>query len=62
MSLFGFGFHETMRGTYHFLDRPLEERAIELSIAVEGNGLRQFFRSRTAGIRLVPGLGRADER
>lgn len=48
--MFGFRFHETMRGTYHFLDKPLDERAIAFSIAVETRGLRDFVSTRTAEI------------
>jgi hypothetical protein len=48
--MFGFRFRETMRGMYHFLDRPLEERGIEFTIAVESRGLRDFARTRTAAI------------
>jgi hypothetical protein len=50
MSMFGFRFRETMRGTYHFLDRPLDERGIEFTIAVVGSGLRNFAKTRTAAI------------
>jgi hypothetical protein len=48
--MFGFRFRETMRGTYHFLDKPLIERAIEFTIGVESRGLRDFARTRTAKI------------
>ena len=48
--MFGFRFKETMRGTFHLLDTPLDERAIEFSIEVDAKGLRRFMKERVARI------------
>jgi hypothetical protein len=49
MSL-GFSFEETMSGTYHLLEAPLEERTIRFSIGARVKGMRQFLRDRNARI------------
>lgn len=42
----GFLFRETMSGSYHLLDSPTEERAIEFTIAVKARDLRRFARDK----------------
>ena len=34
--MFGFRYRETMRGTYHLLSAPLDDRAMELADALTG--------------------------
>jgi hypothetical protein len=46
----GFSFRETMSGTYHRLDAPLEERAIAFTIGARVSGLKQFLRDKVAHI------------
>lgn len=43
----GFRFRETMRGTFHRLDTPAEDRAIEIALAVEAEDVRRFARDKT---------------
>jgi hypothetical protein len=50
MGLLGFTFHETMSGTFHRLDAPFEDRAIEFTIDAKVDGLRRFVRDKTARI------------
>jgi hypothetical protein len=48
--MIGFQFRETMRGTYHMLDAPLDDRAIEFTIGAKVDGIRQFVKDKTATI------------
>jgi len=48
--MLGFRFRETMRGAYHLLASPLEERAMEFTIAVRTKGFRRFLREQVAEI------------
>jgi hypothetical protein len=43
----GFRFRETMRGTFHRLDEPAHDRAIEIALAVEADDVRRFARDKT---------------
>jgi hypothetical protein len=57
----GFLFRETMSGSYHLLDSPTEERAIEFTIAVRARDLRKFAKDkewRIEGDIEVEGLAR----
>lgn len=49
----GFRFEETMRGRYHLLERPEQERAMEFSIEARVDNLRRFALDPTARIRGV---------
>jgi len=46
----GFAFRETMSGSYHRLDRPAEDHAIEFTISANVDSLRRFVRDRVARI------------
>lgn len=46
----GFAFRETMSGSYHRLDRPTEDHAIEFTISAHVESLRRFVRDRIARI------------
>ena len=46
----GFGFEETMSGTWHLLASPLQDRAITFSIGARVLGIRQFLSDRNARI------------
>jgi len=48
--MLGFRFRETMRGTYHFLDSPLEERAMEFTLVARTKGFRRFLREQVAEV------------
>lgn len=48
--MFGFRYRETMRGTYHRFDAPLDDRAMEFTIEVRTKGIRSFLRDRVAEI------------
>jgi hypothetical protein len=43
----GFKFRETMRGTFHRLDSPATDHAIEIALAVEAEDVRRFARDKT---------------
>jgi hypothetical protein len=47
----GFRFKETMRGSFHRLDAPAEDHAIEIALTVETSDVRQFARDKTWTIR-----------
>ncbi len=47
----GFRFAETMRGSYHLLADPTDERAMEFTIEASVRGLRRFSRDLNAAIR-----------
>ncbi len=51
--MIGFGFAETMRGSYYRLDAPTEERAIEFTLRVTVNGIRKFAKDQMARIEGV---------
>ncbi len=42
----GFELRESFSGSYYLLDRPLEDHAIELALALGVDGLRRFARDR----------------
>jgi hypothetical protein len=46
----GFQFRETMTGTYHLIDAPLDERAITFTIGAKVDGLRKFVKDKLATI------------
>ncbi|CAN5266368.1 hypothetical protein BH09MYX1_BH09MYX1_22880 [soil metagenome] len=46
----GLRFHETLRGGFHFLDAPTDERAIDVDLDIHIDGLRRFAKERTAAI------------
>jgi hypothetical protein len=46
----GFQFKETMRGSYHLLADPADERAIEFTIVSKAKDLRRFARDKTCAI------------
>jgi len=48
--MLGFVFRETMTGTYHLLDAPLDERAITFTIDAKVDGLRRFLKDKTATV------------
>jgi hypothetical protein len=47
----GFFFHETMRGSYHLLESPTVERAIEFTVKVSASDVRRFLKDKTWTIR-----------
>ncbi|WP_394838253.1 hypothetical protein LVJ94_15215 [Pendulispora rubella] len=49
-AMLGFRFRETMRGTYHLLDTPLDERAMEFTLVARTKGFRRFLREQVAEI------------
>ncbi len=51
--MIGFGFAETMRGSYYRLDNPTDERAIEFTLQVSVNGIRKFAADQMASIEGV---------
>ena len=58
----GFQFRETMRGAYHMLDAPTEERRIEFTVDVSTKDVRKFLVDRIwkiEGTIDVDGIARA---
>ena len=43
----GFHFREKMRGSFHRLDAPTQDHALDLSLTVETNDVRKFARDKT---------------
>ena len=59
----GFEFRETMTGTWHRLDAPLDERPIQFTLRAQVDGLRRFLWRRTSEITgEIDAQGLADHR
>lgn len=46
----GFGFRETMRGTYYLLRAPTDERPMQFTLAARADSLKQFARDKLTHI------------
>ena len=63
MRSLGWQFEETLRGTYHLLANPTDERPIQLAVVVRALGLRAFTLHKTAIVTGTIDLqGFADQR
>src|SRR5688572_17087277 len=59
----GFEFRETMTGTWHRLDAPLDERPIQFTLRAQVDGLRRFLWRRVSEITVeIDAQGLADHR
>jgi hypothetical protein len=47
----GLRFQETLRGGFHFLDHPVDELPMDLSVEIRVEGLRRFAKERTGSVR-----------
>ena len=47
----GLRFQETLRGGFHFLDHPVDELPMDLSVEIRLDGLRRFAKERTGSLR-----------